>query len=73
MPKIKQKIRVYLKTNFKIFKRQHEERLVQNLQINELTTPYHAVKEYKPPTAASLRVQSDLVKRNKCNYGQTQQ
>jgi hypothetical protein len=57
MPKIKQKIRAYLKTNFKIFKRKHEERLVQYLQINELTTPYHAVKEYKPPTAASMRVQ----------------
>jgi hypothetical protein len=57
MPKIKQKIRAYLRPNFKIFKRQHEERLVQNLQINELTNPYHGVKEYKPPTAASMRVQ----------------
>jgi len=71
MLEIKQKIRVYLRTNFKIFKRQHEERLVQNLPINELTTPYHAVQEYKPPTAASTRVKPDLVKRNKCNYGQT--
>jgi hypothetical protein len=56
MLKIKQKIRAYLRTNFKIFKRQYEERLVQNLQINELTTPYHAVQEYKPPTAASMKV-----------------
>jgi hypothetical protein len=64
MLKIKQKIRAYLRTNFKIFKRQPEERLVQNLPINELTTPYHAVQEYKPPTATSTGVQSDLVKRN---------
>jgi hypothetical protein len=71
MPKLKQKIGAYLRTNFKIFKRQPEERLVQNLPINELTTTYHAVQEYKPPTAVSVIVQSDLVMRNKCNYGQT--
>ena len=73
MLEIKQKIRAYLRTNFKIFKRQHEERLVQNLPINELTTSYRVVQEYKPPTAASIGVQPDLVKRNKCNYGQTHQ
>ena len=64
MLKIKQKIRVYLRTNFKIFKRQHEERLVQNLPINELTTPYKAVQEYKPPTATSIRVQTWLTEIN---------
>jgi len=61
MLEIKQKIRAYLRTNFKIFKGQHEERLVQNLPISEMTSPYNAVQEYKPPTAASIRVQSDLV------------
>jgi hypothetical protein len=64
MSKIKQKTRAYLRTNFKIFNRDLEERLAQNLPINELTTPYHGVQEYKPLTVASIAVQSDLVKRN---------
>jgi hypothetical protein len=64
IPKIKQKIRAYLRINFIIFKRELDERLVQNLPVNELTAPYHGVQEYKPPTVASIRVQSDLVKRN---------
>jgi len=73
MLEIKQKIRAHVRKNLKIFKRQHEERLVQNLPISELTTPYHAVQKYKPPTAASIKVQSGLVKRNKSNYGQMHQ
>jgi hypothetical protein len=44
MQKIKQKIRAYLRTNFKIFKRELDERLEQNLPINELTAPYHGVQ-----------------------------